>query len=212
MILLLPFIPIAILLIVTPGPDTALVTRNGFRGGRSSALLTSLGVVSGLFVWTAAAAFGVATVLEANALAFTALKLAGAAYLAYMGIRALLSVRKGDGTPDDLKLSGNRLALFGRMKSPFLQGLLSDILNPKTAVVFTSLILQFITPGPTVGIETAELGSIFASMALGWLAVFSIMVGATGSFLRNPRIRKTLEAVTGIVLIGLGIEVATETR
>jgi threonine/homoserine/homoserine lactone efflux protein len=110
----------------------------------------------------------VATVLEANAFAFTALKLVGGAYLTYLGIRTLVSLRKQKrDTTNEVKISENSLAVLGRIRSPYLQGLFSDILNSKTAIVFTSLMLQFITPGPLVWIESAELGCIFAFMALG---------------------------------------------
>jgi threonine/homoserine/homoserine lactone efflux protein len=170
-------------------------------------------VVSGLLVWTGAAAIGVAFVLEESAFAFTVLKLAGAAYLAYLGIRALASVRKKDGHfANEANNPGNGHSAVGRMNSPFLQGLFSDIFNPKTAIVFSSLIVQFVAPGPSIGVELAELGVIFTVMAFCWLVPFSILIGATSGFLKLPRVRKALDAVTGSVLIGLGIWVATETR
>src|SRR5271155_2386051 len=149
---------------MTPGPDTALVIRNGLRGGRKSALLTSLGVVSGLLVWTVAAAVGVAFLLSASASAFLLLKLAGAAYLGYLGVRALLAIRKRDGSiAKEAKIPESGLAVGGRMNSPFIQGLFSDIFNPKTAIVFTSLMVQFVTPGPLLRVELAELGGLFAA-------------------------------------------------
>jgi threonine/homoserine/homoserine lactone efflux protein len=212
LILLLSFLAPAILIIVTPGPDNVLVVRNGLRGGRKSALLTSLGIGGGLLVWTGLSAVGVAFVLEASAFAYTTLRLAGAAYLTYLGVRGLVALRKAKrSVAESAGIPANGLALPGRIDSPFLQGLFSDILNPKTAIVFTSLTVQFVTPGPSVAVELAELGGVFSGMALCWLALFSMLIGATGSLLGLPRVRRALDAVTGVVLIGLGVWVATET-
>lgn len=122
------FLAIAVLLVVTPGPDMALVTRNAIIGGRRAALLTAIGVEAGLFVWTAASAAGLATLLETSASAFTLVKRAGAAYLVYLGGRTLLSLRKHS-MNSNAQPRPIRLAASGR--SPFQQGLLSNLLNPK---------------------------------------------------------------------------------
>jgi len=126
---LLPFIALAILIIVTPGPDIALVTRNALKDGRRSGLVTSLGIATGLLVWTGASALGVGALLEANAFAFTFLRFAGAGYLSYLGIRALLSIRHKGGfistkkdkenyEEDRRKRSTNPLSLVGQENSP----------------------------------------------------------------------------------------------
>jgi len=209
MILLLPFLALALLVIVTPGPDMTLVTRNALKAGRKSALVTSLGIVSGLLVWTAAAAIGIAALLEANAFAFTVVKLAGASYLGYLGLRALFSTWR-DGA---LKVETPQSHLaIARVNSPYGQGLLSNILNPKIAIFFTSLIPQFIVPGnSSVAVDSLELAGIFAVMGLGWLTAFSIFVSTAGNLIRLPRVKKTLDTITGAVLIGLGIRVIAET-
>jgi threonine/homoserine/homoserine lactone efflux protein len=209
MILLLPFLVLAILVIVTPGPDMTLVTRNALKAGRRSALLTSLGTVTGLLVWTAAAAIGIAAILEANAVAFTVVRLAGASYLGYLGIRALISAWR-DGARN-AEIPVDRSAIV-RVNSPYGQGLLTNILNPKIAVLFTSLIPQFIIPGTSsVAFDSLELAGIFTAMGLGWLIVFSIFVSTAGSVIRRPRIKKILDTITGAALIGLGIRVMAET-
>ena len=212
MILLLPFLPLAILLVVTPGPDMALVTRNGLKEGSKYALKTSFGIVCGLLVWTGASAVGVAIILEANAFAFTAVKLAGAGYLTFLGVRALISMRRKKDS-SEMRLPKNVVSVSGRVNSPFLQGFINDILNPKIAVLFTSLIVQFVTPGsPMISLESAELGAIFTVITLGWLSVFSILVSSAGSLFRVPRVKRMLDALTGIALVGLGIGVAVDTK
>jgi threonine/homoserine/homoserine lactone efflux protein len=187
----------------------ALVARNALKGGRRAAVFTALGVVSGLFVWTGASAVGVSVVLEANAFAFTVLKLAGAAYLMYLGGRALISNWKHG--VSEVRIPENRLA-FARVNSPYAQGLLNNLFNPKIAVFFTSLIPAFITPGSSVPFDSAELAFIFAVMGLVWLMGFSIFAGTARNLLRLPRVKAGLETATGLVLVGLGLKVAMETR
>jgi len=208
MILLLPFL-LALLIIVTPGPDMALITRNAFKAGRKSALVTSLGVVSGLLVWTAAAAIGVAALLEANAFAFTLVKLAGASYLCYLGVRGLISAWRAGG--GNVQIPENRFSIL-RVNSPYGQGFLSNILNPKIAILFTSLIPQFIIPGSSVTLDSLELAGIFSVMGFAWLTAFSVFVSTAGNLIRLPKVKKALDTVTGAVLIGLGARVLTETR
>ena len=209
MILLVPFLALAILVIITPGPDMALVTRNALRGGRRAALLTTLGIVSGLLVWTLASAVGVAVLLEANAFAFTALRLAGAAYLAYLGIRALVTSWRHQTTP--FSIPENRFDIT-RMNSSYAQGFVNNVLNPKIAIFFTSLIPQFITPGPSVAFDSTELAAIFAIMGLAWLTAFSIVAGSTRSVLKLPRVKQWLDRATGVALVALGVRVAMESR
>jgi threonine/homoserine/homoserine lactone efflux protein len=132
---------VAAVLVITPGPDMALVTRNALAQGRRSAVLTALGVEVGLLVWTAASVLGLAAVLAASAVAFSVVKLAGAAYLLYLGVRSLLALRDKPtgapaGVPSELKPAG----------SAFRQGVLSNLLNPKIAVFFTSIIPGCLQP------------------------------------------------------------------
>jgi threonine/homoserine/homoserine lactone efflux protein len=139
------FLGIAAIIIVSPGPDTALVTKNALMHGRRPAIATAFGVVSGLLVWTLAAAFGVAAVVHASATAFTAMKLAGAAYLIWLGIQTLRAAghrgREDEQVPDRRRLDVVR---------GFRQGLINDLANPKIAAFFTSLLPQFVDPGQSV--------------------------------------------------------------
>jgi threonine/homoserine/homoserine lactone efflux protein len=134
---LLAFVPVAIVLSVSPGPDMALVLRNTVRGGRRAGHRTVGGIAVGLVVWATASALGVAAVLSASATVFTALKLAGAVYLVYLGVQSLRSLRRGDAPAVAAKPSG----------SPFRQGLVTNLLNPKLAVLFTTLLPQFVSHG-----------------------------------------------------------------
>jgi threonine/homoserine/homoserine lactone efflux protein len=141
---LLVFIGVAAIVIVVPGPDTAVVTKNVLVHGRRAALGTSFGVSAGLLVWTIAAAVGVASVVRASAVAFTALKLIGALYLIWLGVQALRAARRTDGG-DHASPAGARPAMSAR--GGFPQGLFSDLANPKIGIFFTSLLPQFVDPG-----------------------------------------------------------------
>jgi RhtB (resistance to homoserine/threonine) family protein len=195
---MLAYIAVAGLLIITPGPDMALVTRNALARGKRAALLTMLGIETGLLVWTAASVVGIAAVLQTSAALFTAVKLAGAAYLVYLGVRTLLDIRrKADVQP------------ARRGGSSFREGLLSNLLNPKIAVFFTSLIPQFVTPGPTAMTETIVLGAVYVLMGFVWLTGYALFVSKVGSLLRFKR---AVDAVTGTVLLGFGLRLATDSR
>ncbi|GAB3878475.1 hypothetical protein GCM10029964_029180 [Kibdelosporangium lantanae] len=138
---LVAFIPAATLLVITPGPDMALITKNALTRGKRAALMTAFGIESGLLVWTGASVLGIVAVLRSSTVAFTILKFVGAAYLVYLGVTAFLSLRAAARSTESAPVK----ATTG---SPFRQGLLSNVFNPKIVVFFTSFIPQFVTPGP----------------------------------------------------------------
>jgi RhtB (resistance to homoserine/threonine) family protein len=203
------FLPVAAVLIIVPGPDTALVTKNAVLHGRRAALGTALGVSMGLLVWTVAAALGVAAVVRASAIAFTALKLVGAAYLIWLGVQALLAARRHSARAvDDGPLRARYLGGLGG----FRQGLASDLANPKIAVLFTSLLPQFVAAGAPVLAPSLLLGAIFVTMTVTWLCGYAVLASKASTSLQRPSVAKALERFTGVVLIGLGVRLATESR
>lgn len=205
---LLPFLAVALVLTLTPGPDMALVLRNGARGGAGAAWWTGLGCCAGIAVYAAGSAVGLAAVLAASATAFTVLKLAGAAYLVYLGVMALWHSRGRTATSAAVDTSAAAL----ESSTAFRQGLMSNLLNPKIALIFLTLIPQFISPGEPALPTTATLAAAFLVLAVAWWRVFSLAVGALGRMLTRDRVRTTIERVTGTVLIGLGVRVAFTAR
>jgi threonine/homoserine/homoserine lactone efflux protein len=201
------FLGIAAIVIASPGPDTALVTKNALMHGRRPAIATAFGVVSGLLVWTLAAAFGVAAVVHASATAFTVMKLAGAAYLIWLGIQTLRAAGHR-GEEDDRVFDRRRVDVV----RGFRQGLINDLANPKIAAFFTSLLPQFIDSGQPVLLPFLVLGALFAAITLAWLVAFAVMASKAGGLLTRPRVKAGLDRLTGIVLIGLGLRLATERR
>jgi threonine/homoserine/homoserine lactone efflux protein len=206
---LLAFLAVSAVVIVTPGPDTALTIRNALLGGRRSGVFTALGVASGQACWTVATSAGVAALLVASERVFAALKLAGAAYLVYLGLQALLHAVRG---------RESRPLPSGRAPAPlaaavaYRQGVISNLANPKMAVFFTSLLPQFAPGGGASFAALLALGLLFCTMTLAWLSAYAVAVAKAGDVLRRPAIRRALEAVTGAVLVALGLRVATDRR
>ena len=195
---MLAFVAIAAVVIVTPGQDTALTIRNTLAGGRTAGIRTAVGVVCGQTIWVLAASAGVAALLVASEPAFQALKLAGAAYLVYLGIRTLFAAVRRHPALDASVSGGHELR----------QGFLSNLGNPKMAVFFTSLLPQF--SNSFFGL--AALGLVFAAMTLAWLSAYAAVVARAGDVLRRPRVRRTLDAITGTALVALGIRLARAER
>jgi threonine/homoserine/homoserine lactone efflux protein len=194
------FLGVSLLVIVTPGQDTALTIRNTLAGGRRSGIFTAVGVVSGQVTWAVAASAGLAAVLLASQPAFTALRLVGAAYLVFLGAQVLLGAfRSRHEAP--VTVSRSR-ALTGAYR----QGLLSNLGNAKMAVFFTSLLPQFGTTFWTM----LPLGLCFAAITLGWLSAYAIAVAKAANVLRRPVVRRVLDAVTGTVLVAFGLRLAAE--
>jgi threonine/homoserine/homoserine lactone efflux protein len=165
-------------------------------GGRRAGIFTAVGVSTGQATWTLATAAGIAALLAASEPAFLAVRILGSAYLVWLGLQALLAAVRGH----------ERRAVRAPRSSSFRQGLLSNLGNPKMAVFFTSLLPQFAGSFPGL----LALGLVFCTMTLVWLTAYSIAVAKAGDLLRRPRIRRAIEAVTGAVLVALGLRLATE--
>jgi threonine/homoserine/homoserine lactone efflux protein len=200
---LIAFIGISVVVVVVPGPDMALVARNVLRHGRAAGYATSLGICAGTLGWALAAGLGVSTLLATSAVAFAALKLAGAAYLVYLGIATLRDrdAHVAAGATTRARLPRDRA---------FLQGLLSALLNPKLGVFFLTLLPQFIAPGDPVALRVFQLAVLFDLIGIAWLVTYSTMLGALGEALNRPGPRRFMRWLTGTVLVGLGARVALE--
>jgi len=194
------FLGVAAVVIVTPGQDTALTIRNTLAAGRRGGFGTAAGVALGQAVWTVAAAAGVAAVLGASEPAFLAVRVAGALYLVYLGLQTLVAALRRRATP---AAEHRRRHQRG---GAFRQGVLSNLGNPKMAVFFTSLLPQFAGSfGAMLG-----LGLVFCSMTLIWLSAYALAVARAGDVLRRPRVRRIVDAVTGVALTLFGVRLAVE--
>ncbi|MEQ0564149.1 LysE family translocator [Amycolatopsis sp. NEAU-NG30] len=200
------FLLVVVLGAMSPGPDFVVVTRSSLTGGRAAGIAAGAGIALGVFAWVVAIALGVAAVLTASAVAFTVVKLAGAGYLVFLGVRAWLAVRRGEYRDLGEAAPGHRL----EPGAAFRQGVFTNLLNPKVAVYLLALLPQFLPAGGSA-LQTLELAVIATAGTLLWFVTLAVVVGTLKKFFRDGRVRRGLDAVLGSVLVALGLKVAAET-
>lgn len=204
-----PFLIAITLLSISPGVDTLLVIRNTARGGVGHGVMTSVAICCGLFVHATISALGISLILLQSAWAFHALKMIGAAYLIWLGIKSLADARRGQG----LAVAGvlpprARVAWWQPMK----EGLLSNVLNPKTVVFYMAFLPQFIAPGDPALLKSLWLASVHFVIANLWQISVALMVGGASKWLASARFAQWLNGLTGGVLVLFGIKLALEQR
>jgi len=204
------YIAVAALLIVTPGPDMALVTRNTLLAGRRAASLTALGIGAGSVVWAVASVLGVAVLLEQSVVAFTVFKLAGAAYLCFLGLRALLARPRAERHSDGATTSVPAPSRLGD-RSALRQGFVGNILNPKAGAIFATVLPQFVSPGDSAPRLLLMLLA-YEVILLVWLNLYGYAISRAGQSAFGERVRAAATRITGIVLIALGLRLAVEQR
>ena len=206
-----PFLAVSAVVIMTPGPDTALTIRNVLLGRRRGGIFTAVGVSAGQAVWALATAAGLAALLTASRPVFLVVKLAGAAYLVFLGATVLwAALRPREAARSDTRPRGAAAPLTARVA--FRQGVISNLANPKMAVYFTAVLPQVVGSTHDSFLPLAEFGLTFSLLTFLWLTLYSVTVAWAGAALLRPRVRRSLEATTGAVLIALGLRVAAEAQ
>ncbi|MEU0564468.1 LysE family translocator [Nonomuraea sp. NPDC005983] len=201
--MLLTFVVTTLIMIMIPGPDAALIMRSSLAHGRLAGLLTMLGGLLGLAVHASAAAIGLSALLAASPTAFTVVRGLGVCYLLWLGVRALLPSRGGDGEPVEAGPGGNALLHVRR-------GLLSNLLNPKVLLLFVTWLPQFLpTHGDTMG-DAVLLSSIVAVLYALWFSLYNVIVDRVGALLRTPKVRSRVERATGVLLVGFALRLAVQ--
>ncbi len=221
---LIPFLIGATLVTIVPGADMALVMRQVFVGGTALAQRTIFGNITGLIVHSIALAVGLSALLVASAEAYTAVKIAGAIYLVYLGAQSLLSAwragRERAGTTSAAAVGGAEGGPTGgdgnsrapSMRTAYLQGLISTVLNPKPALLYLTFLPQFVDTARPVLPQIIFLAGIHIVMGVIWLTFYAHVIARAHRTLTRSDVRRWLEGATGVVLIGLGLRVATEPR
>ncbi|HXD17033.1 MAG TPA: LysE family translocator [Vicinamibacterales bacterium] len=229
------FVVVAGLLTITPGADMALVMRYALAGGMRPAFFASLGIAVGCVIWGAASALGVSVIFARSAVAFAVLKYVGGAYLVYLGVRALREATRSGGPegpplrptdggrPNDGRSSIHRRDQAETSRPSLLrgshgqwkalgQGLLTNLLNPKVAVFYVTFLPQFVVPDRPVLSQSIFLAATHVVMGLLWLTVYARFIDRMAAMLLTDRVRRRIEAVTGTVLMALGIRLALARR
>lgn len=195
---------VLVLLTISPGADMALVAKVTIERGRRAAFWTTIGICSGLVVHATASALGLSVILATSAEAFIVVKLAGAAYLAYLGIRSLR---------DSFRHSAPAEEAAPRPRGgSYLVGLLNNVLNPKVAVFYLTFLPQFIEPTGNVLAQSLLFAFAHAVMGIAWLSFYAYVLARLSAFFARYGVRQWLERVTGVVLVGLGLRLALERR
>lgn len=202
------YLAVATLLIVTPGPDTALVTRNALLAGKRAASFTTLGIGTGSMVWALVSVSGLAVLLEESVTAFTILKVVGAAYLGYLGLRSLIAcVGRNKQAAMISPAHTSHLA----QRAAFRQGLVNNLLNPKAGAIFATTWPQFIAPGDPV-LRLVLMLLAYEAILLTWLHLYGYLVSRVGQSRFGVRVRTLLQGGTGMILLALGVRLAFEQR
>jgi threonine/homoserine/homoserine lactone efflux protein len=201
------YLMVATLLIVTPGPDTALIIRQALRFGWRSSSMSTFGIALGSLVWAVAAVLGIAVLLEKSDVAFTIFKLAGAAFLGYLGLRTIIGTFRNDPT----KAGPQTQVAAGRIDDGIAlkQGLFNNLLNPKAGAIFATALPQFINPGDSPA-RLLLMMVAYEAILLVWLNLYGCVVSRAGRSRLGSRARRALERLTGAVLVGLGVRLALE--
>ncbi|HEV2087719.1 MAG TPA: LysE family translocator [Cryptosporangiaceae bacterium] len=201
------FVAFAVVLVLIPGADFAVVTKNAVAGGRRRAAWTSVGVTTSNIVQGLAAALGLGAVILRSQPLFEAVRWAGVAYLAYLGIQALRSAIRGAepvGRPGPA--APGRVAMAG-----WRQGFLSNITNPKVLAFYLAVLPQFLTPGSRT-VQVLAFALTHAVLGLLWLLLVVVALDRARGWLARPRVRRAMDAVTGTLLLGFSVRLATEHR
>jgi threonine/homoserine/homoserine lactone efflux protein len=194
----------AALLTIAPGPDTVLVLRSAIIDGPRRAAEVGCGIACGCLAWGAIVAVGLGALVGTSEVAFTTLKLIGAAYLACQGARMLIEATRKSHAAE---LSGPRVAGSG-----FRTGLLTNLLNPKVGALYVALFPQFIPDAANVPLLTVGLAAIHAALRFAWFLVIILTARSAASALAHSGLKRWFDRIVGVVLVAFGVRLALASR
>ncbi|RWA69828.1 LysE family translocator [Mesorhizobium sp.] len=199
------YVAIVLGFVFIPGPATLLTVARATSSGTKVGIATGAGVAAGDVVHTIMAIFGISAIIAASAMLFGIIKYLGAAYLVYLGIRAILEKAPADLVGSALPIPAGKA---------FRQAILTEVLNPKTALFFLAFLPQFVrTENGSVVLQLMILGAVFVLLGLLSTVVFAVSAGGLGSFLRrNPAVLKWQGKVVGGIYCALGLRLALQQR
>ncbi|MBN3793200.1 LysE family translocator [Burkholderia sp. Ac-20353] len=207
------FLLAVFLLNVTPGPDTAYIVGRSVAQGRGAGLMSALGISAGCCVHALACAFGLTALLAASATAFTVIKLVGAAYLIYLGVRMIFAKQAAGAGAAPAAPAASVMAAKP-LRQLFLQGFWTNVLNPKVVLFFVSFFPQFVSADSAhKALAFLTLGAVFVVMSTLWNSMLAWVAGSvTRRFSGKPGVRKWLDRTVGSAFVGLGLRLAASQR
>lgn len=206
----LTFIVVALLLSAVPGPDTLLVLRAGLRDGRAQGIASALGCAAGSLVWGSAAAVGIATLLERSAAAYEIVKLAGAGYLIFLGVRTLWAARRAGGLALDERARAIAPPRARTARGAFLYGLTGDLLNPKMGLFYVAVIPQVVPHSIPILRGTLMFAGVDTTVAALYMSALAALTAWAVRWLRQKRVPRAMEGTTGLCMLGLGASIALD--
>ncbi|MGF9893393.1 LysE family translocator [Priestia megaterium] len=197
------FVITCVFLIILPGPDTAIMTKNTLTVGKQGGLKTMIGICCALSIHTLTAIVGLSAIIAKSALLFSIFKYIGAVYLIYLGIKSLWTLRNQETTETVVKIKYKNT-------SSFKQGFLTNLLNPKIAVFFLTFLPQFVNPGSHTFMPFLILGMTYIVLTIVWYLFYIYLLNQISAFMKKPKTQKVIEGITCTILIGFGIKLALE--
>ncbi|MGE6513845.1 LysE family translocator [Lysinibacillus sphaericus] len=198
-----------VLLVILPGPDTAIATKNTLTVSRKGGIQTILGSCCGLLIHTCAAVIGLSAIIVKSAYVFAVLKYVGAVYLCYLGVKTLWTLKTIRSQPPvlhDEKQIDHKYA----HQSCFKQGFLTNITNPKVAVFFLTFLPQFVDATSATFLPFLIMGLIYTAITVLWFVFYVYLLDKISAFMKKPTTKTVIEGLTGTILIGFGIKLALE--
>ncbi|GEL78635.1 LysE family translocator [Tenuibacillus multivorans] len=200
------FVLMCIFFIILPGPDIAIATKNTVTTGKVGGLKTALGICCALLIHTSAAVLGLSAIIVKSALLFSIIKYVGAAYLIYLGVKTLWSLKKKDvATSNEMNTKGKFVNT-----SCFKHGFLTNLLNPKVAVLFLTFFPQFIDAGSHSFSPFLIMGATYTVMTAVWFFLYVYLINYISAIMKKPKTQNIIEGITGTILIGFGIKLFFE--
>lgn len=210
------FVTTCLVIVVAPGPTFAVLLNQSLRHGRRAGLATVLGNTTGLVFWAAASALGLTALIRTSEVAFVVLKVAGALYLCWLGVRTLIRSRsnaKNAANANDTAADAPEPArTVGSVASAFRAGLVTNLANPKAAVLYLALIPQFLPADGNPAFDTVVLACVQMAISVVWYTLLLLALGFSRRVLAKPAVKTRVDQLSGLVLVGLGVRMVTMSR
>jgi len=200
------FVLMCIFVIILPGPDTAIVTKNTITAGKAGGLKTVFGICCALLIHTSAAVLGLSALIVKSAFLFSIFKYVGAIYLIYLGVKTLCSLKKKEAAAS-VEINSISTSVSSTC---YKQGFLTNLLNPKVAILFLTFFPQFVESKSNTILPFLTMGMIYILLTIIWSILYVYLIHQISTFMKKPKTQSMIEGITGTILVGFGIKLFLE--